>query len=193
MGKVFNVLMVGVGGQGIIMASDIFALAAMYSGNDVKKSEIHGMSQRGGSVFSHIRFGEKVHSPVISHGEADVLFSLEEMETLRWIEFAGIDTTIICLKTRINPAMVETYPPGIEDEIRRISSNVSFIDPKPILDRIENKKFLNVTLIGLISGFVNFSDESWKKAIMEKVPRGTHEGNWNAFLTGKNLYREEFE
>ncbi|MBN2443275.1 MAG: indolepyruvate oxidoreductase subunit beta [Spirochaetales bacterium] len=193
MGKIFNVLMVGVGGQGIIMASDIFALAAMHSGKDVKKSEIHGMSQRGGSVFSHIRFGEKVYSPVISKGEADVLFSLEEMETLRWIEYANTETTIICLKTRINPGMVETYPPGIDEEIKRLSKKVFFLDPQPIIEKIENKKFLNVALIGLISGFVHFSDESWEKAIREKVPRGTFEGNWQAFLTGKNLHREEFQ
>jgi indolepyruvate ferredoxin oxidoreductase beta subunit len=193
MGKVFNVLMVGVGGQGIIMASDVFALAAMYSGNDVKKSEIHGMSQRGGSVFSHIRFGKKVHSPVISHGEADVLFSLEEMETLRWIEYASEDTDIICMKTRINPAMVETYPDGIEDEIRRLSNKVFFVDPKPLINQIENKKFLNVTLMGLVSGFVDFPMESWEKAIREKVPKGTFEGNWKAFETGKKLFREEFQ
>ncbi|MBN2533373.1 MAG: indolepyruvate oxidoreductase subunit beta [Spirochaetales bacterium] len=192
MDKIFNVLMVGVGGQGIIMASDIFALAAMYSGNDVKKSEIHGMSQRGGSVFSHIRFGKKVYSPVISHGEADVLFSLEEMETLRWIGYASETTDIICMKTRINPVMVETYPAGIEEEIRGLSKRVFFVDPVSLIDRIENKKFLNVTLIGLISGFVDFPEESWEKAIKEKVPAGTFEGNRKAFETGKKLFMEEF-
>ena len=161
--------------------------------NDVKKSEIHGMSQRGGSVFSHIRFGEKVHSPVISKGGADVLFSLEEMETLRWIEYASAETTIICMKTRINPAMVDEYPSGIEDEIRRLSGKVFFIDPKSLYNQIENKKFLNVTLTGLLSGFVDFSEESWKNAVREKVPAGTFEGNWNAFLTGKNLFMEKIQ
>ena len=85
---VFNVLMVGVGGQGIILASDILAEAAMLAGLDAKKSEVHGMSQRGGPVFSHVRFGRAVHSPVIGRGEADVLYSLERMELLRWAAWA---------------------------------------------------------------------------------------------------------
>jgi indolepyruvate ferredoxin oxidoreductase beta subunit len=190
MGRVFNVLMVGVGGQGIIMASDILSLAAMHSGLDVKKSEIHGMSQRGGSVFSHIRMGEKVYSPLLSVGEADVLFSLEEMETLRWIEFANKESVIICMMTHINPAMVDEYPDGIEDEIKRLSPGALFVDPEPMKKEIGNVKFLNVALIGLLSAFVHFNEECWKKAIQAKVPEDTFEGNWKAFHTGKNLYRE---
>jgi indolepyruvate ferredoxin oxidoreductase beta subunit len=193
MGNVFNVLMVGVGGQGIIMASDILSLAAMHSGIDVKKSEIHGMSQRGGSVFSHIRMGEKVYSPLISVGEAGILFSLEEMETLRWIEYANEESVIICMKIHINPAMVDEYPDGIEDEIKRLSPEALFIDPVPIKKEIGNVKFLNVALIGLLSGFVDFKEECWKKAIQEKVPKDTFEGNWRAFHTGKKLYREAFQ
>ncbi|MBN1697952.1 MAG: indolepyruvate oxidoreductase subunit beta [Spirochaetales bacterium] len=193
MGNIFNILMVGVGGQGIIMASDIVSLTAMYGGRDVKKSEIHGMSQRGGSVFSHIRIGEKVHSPLIAAGEADILFSLEEMETLRWIGYANEKSIIICMKTRINPAMVEEYPAGIEEEIKRASPKACFIDPEPLRKEIGNAKFLNVALIGLLSGFVDFNEDCWEKAIREKVPEDTFEGNWNAFHTGKKLYREAFE
>ena len=189
MERIYNILMVGVGGQGIITASDIISLAAMYAGNDVKKSEIHGMSQRGGSVFSHIRFGGKVHSPVISHGEADVLFSMEEMETLRWMPWAGSGTTIICLKNKINPAMVESYPDGVAEEISRLSGNVLFVDPAELKGKIENAKYLNVALIGLLSGFVDFGDDAWQRAIRENVPEGTYEGNWKAFGTGVELYR----
>ena len=92
--------------------------------------------------------------------------------------------------TRINPAMVDTYPDGIENELRRLSDKVYFIDPKPLKEKIDNIKFLNVTLIGLVSGFVDFPDKSWEEAINEKVPKGTFEGNWKAFEIGKNLYKE---
>ncbi|HAS53817.1 MAG TPA: indolepyruvate oxidoreductase subunit beta, partial [Nitrospiraceae bacterium] len=103
MSKVTNVLLVGVGGQGIVLASDVLSLAALYAGHDVKTSEIHGMSQRGGSVFSHIRFGDKVCSPVIPEGRVDILVSLEEMETLRWLSYVNSDTRILFTKTRIHP------------------------------------------------------------------------------------------
>jgi indolepyruvate ferredoxin oxidoreductase beta subunit len=187
MTKTFNILMVGVGGQGIIMASDIVTLAAMCEGLDAKKSEIHGMSQRGGSVFSHIRFGEKVYSPVISKGEADVLFSLEEMETFRWLGFANSETRIICLRNRIMPQGVEEYPQNLEDELRKVSANVVFVEPGPLKDSIGDPRFLNVTLVGLLSTLTNFKESSWAKAIEEKVPKGTFDGNWKAFLAGKKI------
>jgi indolepyruvate ferredoxin oxidoreductase beta subunit len=186
MKKVFNILMVGVGGQGIIMASDIVACAAMHSGLDVKKSEIHGMSQRGGSVFSHIRFGDKVYSPVISTGEADVLFSLEEMETFRWLQYANGLSSIICLRNRINPPGLDEYPQGLSAELVRIFPKILFVEPGPLKEKIGDARFLNVALVGLLSAFTGFDDNSWKKAIEEKVPEGTFEGNWNAFTEGKN-------
>ncbi|HQJ06003.1 MAG TPA: 2-oxoacid:acceptor oxidoreductase family protein, partial [Spirochaetota bacterium] len=98
--RIFNILIVGVGGQGIILASDIASKAAALAGFDSKKSEIHGMSQRGGSVFSHVRYGSKVYSPVIPLRQADILVSLEEMETVRWADFCSKDTIIILAKNR---------------------------------------------------------------------------------------------
>jgi indolepyruvate ferredoxin oxidoreductase beta subunit len=189
MDKVFNILMVGVGGQGIITASDIVSLAAMYAGHDVKKSEIHGMSQRGGSVFSHIRFGNKVHSPVISEGEADVLFSLEEMETFRWLRFASVDSTVICLKNRINPPGMETYPAELEEELGSICPKLRFIEPVPLKEAIGDARFLNVALVGVLSNYTDFDETDWQRAIKELVPVGTFEGNWNAFLEGKKIAR----
>jgi len=183
--SVCNILMVGVGGQGIILASDILTRAAMYAGYDAKKSEIHGMSQRGGSVFSHIRFGEKVHSPMISEGEADILFSLEEMETLRWLRYANAASLVISLLTRINPAGVEVYPEGVREELRRKCTRLMFIDPERLRGEIENSKFFNVALLGVLSCNVDIHAESWKRAIVEEVPEGSVEGNWRAFLAGK--------
>ena len=191
MNEVHNILMVGVGGQGIILASDILSHAAMLSGYDVKKSEIHGMSQRGGSVFSHIRYGEQVFSPVIPDGEAHVLLSLEEMETLRWLATAKRDTHFIVSKTRILPANAQEYPPNIETHLREAYHSVTFIDPDSVTGMTGDKRFLNVALLGVISSFTALKDDAWKEAIGELVPKGTADGNWNAFLIGKNLTKKE--
>ena len=183
--SVHNILMVGVGGQGIILASDILTLAAMYSGYDAKKSEIHGMSQRGGSVFSHIRFGRKVHSPTIPEGEAHILFSLEEMETLRWLSYANPESLIVTLRTQIKPAMVEEYPDGIEAELRKRSGKVKFLEPGELRQEIESVKFFNVALLGMLSEHIDLPEDSWRRAIEKRVPRGSFEGNWKAFQAGK--------
>jgi len=184
---IFNILMVGVGGQGIITASDILTLTAMYSGYDAKKSEIHGMSQRGGSVFSHIRFGKKVYSPIISMGEADILFSLEEMETLRWINYAGPRTIVITLRTRINPSGVDVYPEGVEEELQKICTNLKFLAPDELKKDVGSVRYLNVALLGVISRYVDFPEHAWEKAIRECVPEGTFDPNWKAFIAGKSF------
>ena len=182
-----NILMVGVGGQGIILASDILTMAAMYAGHDAKKSEIHGMSQRGGSVFSHIRYGEKVHSPTIAEGEADILFSLEEMETLRWLRYAGPQSIVITLHTRIKPAMVEQYPAGIEEELRDTCNNLVFIEPEQLKGEIESNKYFNVALLGVLAQKLDLPEASWRRAIEERVPKGSVESNWKAFQAGRKF------
>jgi indolepyruvate ferredoxin oxidoreductase beta subunit len=186
-GKTWNILMVGVGGQGIVTSSDILARAAMEAGYDAKKSEIHGMSQRGGSVFSHIRFGPRVSSPVIPEGGAHVLFSLEALETLRWLGSANAESTVICASAQITPAGAEGYPPGVIDEIRRVCPRLVVLDVKKLEERIGNPRFLNVALLGVLSGLLDIDDESWKRAIMEEVPPAYGEANWLAFLTAKEF------
>ena len=114
---VTNVLMVGVGGQGIVLASDILAEAAAIAGHDVKKSEIHGMSRRGGPVFSHVRFGARVHSAVIPEGAAAVVLAMEPMELLRWAPWAAPGASACYLSTPILPVGVEEYPDDLEAEI----------------------------------------------------------------------------
>lgn len=182
----YNILMVGVGGQGIIVASDILTLAAMFSGYDAKKSEIHGMSQRGGSVFAHIRFGEKVYSPTISEGEADILFSLEEMETIRWLNYASAESLVITLRTRIKPVMVGTYPEGIEEELRKQCRNIQFLEQDKLRKEIGNVKFFNVALLGVLSSHIDFKEEAWKRAIERRVPEGFYKENWDAFHIGRD-------
>lgn len=187
MNNITNILIVGVGGQGIITASDIIAQAALNEGYDTKKSEIHGMSQRGGSVFSHIRFGDKVQSPLIPAHGADILISLERMETLRWIDYAGAQTQIIMSQTQILPANVETYPEGIEDILKNQFPNVHSLDLKRLKTTIENPKTINVILLGFVSKFIDISIKSWQYAMENLVPEGTYEANLKTFETGSLL------
>lgn len=185
MNKVFNLLIVGVGGQGTILASNIVTQAAINAGLDAKKSEIHGMSQRGGAVFSHVRFGKKVFSPVIAKGKVDVLLSLEEMETLRWTEFLNKNSRLIVLNNRILPINATTYPEGLTEKIKMQFNNVISIDPQEYTEKLGNAKFLNVFLLGVLSNYVDLSENCWKNAIKTLVPQGTFEKNYEAFLIGK--------
>ncbi len=182
---VFNLLIVGVGGQGTILASNIVTQAAINAGLDAKKSEIHGMSQRGGAVFSHVRFGDKVYSPVIAKGKVDVLISLEEMETLRWTEFLNKDSQLIVLNNRILPANTAEYPQGLTDKIKSLFHNVVSIEPDEYTKKLGNAKYLNVFLLGVLSNYVKLPEESWKDAIQSLVPNGTFDKNYEAFLIGK--------
>ena len=181
--------MVGVGGQGIILASDIISLAAMNNGYDIKKSEIHGMSQRGGSVFSHIRFGKEVHSPIIPFGKTDILISLEEMETLRWLKYTNKNTKIIYAKTQIKPSPDTIYPQGVEEAIRKEYQTVYSIDANEVKEKTGNSKFFNVVLLGLLSSFIDIDDKPWHDSLHKEVPLGTYDQNLLAFNLGKELLK----
>lgn len=185
MKNIFNVLIVGVGGQGIVLASDILSLAAMNAGYDVKKSEIHGMSQRGGSVFSHVRFGQKVYSPLISKNDADVLISMEEMETLRWLDFVNKETRIIFVKTRILPQGIHSYPDGIELRLKNIFKNLITINPQEIYKENTEKKYINTYVLGILSHFVDFDKKSWENSIKDSVPGATFADNVKEFNRGR--------
>ncbi|OGV36205.1 MAG: hypothetical protein A2020_12440 [Lentisphaerae bacterium GWF2_45_14] len=167
------------------LSSDILSRAALNEGFDVKKSEIHGMSQRGGSVFSHIRYGGKVFSPVIPDGEADILLSLEEMETLRWTSFASPDTQVICMNDQILPLGLETYPEGIGKALKKSFKKLSIIDAASFRKSLENPKIMNVALLGIVSNYLEISASAWKRAIESSVPKGTEKLNLRAFETGK--------
>lgn len=185
MDKNYNILIIGVGGQGIILASDIVTKAAMFAGFDAKKSEIHGMSQRGGSVFSHIRYGKKVFSPVIPEKEVDVLISLEEMETLRWLNYLNENSKIVFTKSQILPLEVKEYPKGVEEELRKYNKNIININPEELIKKIGKPKYLNTSILGVASNFIDIGEDFWKEAIREEVPEGTFDENWEAFITGR--------
>lgn len=186
MSPVFNVLMVGVGGQGIVLASDILAEAAALAGHDVKKSEIHGMSRRGGPVFSHVRFGEKVHSAVIDEGNADVILAMEPMELLRWAPWAHSGADACYLNQALLPVGVTEYPQGVEAEIKRLFARVVGIELGAIRRSVPAKA-RNTALLGAASVFFPLSEDHLRRAVEVLAPRGSAEANLAAFDAGRGL------
>lgn len=186
LGKVWNVLLVGVGGQGVVLASDILAAAALEAGWDVKKSEIHGMSQRGGSVFSHVRFGPTVHSPTIPMGEVDVLASLELMESLRWAGWAHPGAAVCYIDHVIHPQGVKAYDPAVDEEIARLFTTTIRFDDHDLKKRI-SAKVKNTALLGSVSLLVPIPEEAFLAALARYVPAGTVEVNAAAFAVGREI------
>ena len=187
-----NVLIVGVGGQGVILASDILSKAAMLDGFDSKKSEIHGMSQRGGSVFSHVRYGQSVASPVIPKGQVDILVSMEEMETARWAEYCTPETVVIMNAERIVPQGSEDkdYPEGLIEKITGTFKNVIQVKQKDVVIATGKPKSFNVAVLGIVSRFAGIGENTWKEAINAEVPAGTFDDNWAAFQYGAGLVQK---
>lgn len=190
MDKVTNILMVGVGGQGVILASEIVAEVMMRAGFDVKKSEVHGMAQRGGMVNSHIRFGPKVYSPVIKKGEADILFSFEQLETLRFTEYLVDDPVILIAGQKILPPSVtagnEVYPSDIPGRLSEKYPRVELVDSIGIASRAGNIKTSNVVLLGALSKHFNLDIRLWEETISLFVPPDFLDVNLKAFSMGRN-------
>jgi len=187
---VFNVLMVGVGGQGIVLASDILAEAAALAGQDVKKSEIHGMSRRGGPVFSHVRFGEQVFAPVIDEGQADVILSMEPMELLRWSRWARPGAAACYLAEPILPVGVAEYPEGVEAEIARLFNQVVRVELAAIRRSVP-LKVRNTALLGAASVFFPLGVEHLRQALQVMSPKGSYEANQAAFDAGRELAQQQ--
>ncbi len=180
-----NILMVGVGGQGIILASNIACEVLMEAGYDVKKSEIHGMAQRGGSVVSHIRYGESVASPVISEGEADIIMSFEQMEFLRYMEFKHEDTTMILNTRKILPPSVangaDVYPQSVVDAKRQEFKTVIELNSDELAEKAGNIKAASMPLLGELAKLLDIDKSVWEKVIKENVPQKTIDVNIKAF------------
>ena len=167
-----SILLVGVGGQGTILASKILTTGLMESGYDVKMSEIHGMSQRGGSVSSQVRYGDKVLSPVIEQGGADMIVSFELMEALRNVPYLKPDGHIVVNRYRINPMSVITgdavYPDNIEQELTR-AAKTSFVDAAAAARELGNPKVMNIVLLGTIVKAMDLTDIDWDGIIRANV------------------------
>lgn len=194
-----NVLLSGVGGQGVILASYLLTRIAINDGYDVKQSEVHGMSQRGGSVISHLRFGTTVHSPLISPGAADILISLEALEALRYLPQLKPEGTLVYNSISINPSTVAaglaTYPPDLQERIEKAHGRSFGVDARRLAQEAGNVRSENVVLLGAVSGSLPFSQDAWYDVIKEVVPPHTVDVNIKAFELGRaetaNQVREE--
>ena len=186
---VTNILLSGVGGQGIILASDIMAEVFLEAGFDVKKSEVHGMAQRGGSVTSHVRFGRKVYSPIIKQGEVDILFSFEELEGLRWLNYVKPDGVIVLNNNKINPPAVNLgqmeYPKDIPGIIRKRFDKFHLVEGTKLALEAGNIRAANVVLLGAISKLFDIEEAIWIEAILGHLPPRVHEVNRKAFAMGR--------
>ena len=187
---VTNILLSGVGGQGIILASDIIVEVFLEVGFDVKKSEVHGMAQRGGSVTSHVRFGRKVYSPIIKQGEVDILFSFEELEGLRWLNYVKPNGVIVLNNHKINPSAVNLgqveYPKDIPGIIRKRFDKFHLVDGTKLALEAGNVRAANVVLLGAISKLFDVEEAHWVEAILRHLPPRVHEVNRKAFAMGRD-------
>ncbi|MCX5809243.1 MAG: indolepyruvate oxidoreductase subunit beta [Proteobacteria bacterium] len=190
-GKVTNIFLSGVGGQGAILASNILGEVFIKAGYDVKKSEVHGMAQRGGDVTTHFRFGKKVHSPLIKYGDVDYLLSFELLEAIRYINWVKPEGKIIINKQEIFPPAVNlgqmAYPKDIEKTFKKyFKENVSMVDGQGIAKRLGNVQAANVVLVGAFSKFFpEVKDQQWIEAIKTLLAPKLHDLNVKAFYEGK--------
>ncbi len=189
--SVKNILIVGVGGQGVILASDILSEVAMTCGLDVKKSEVHGMAQRGGVVSSHVRFGEKVNSPLIPKGQADVLLSFELAEALRWLGFLKPGGKAVVNSQKVVPPIVSTglatYPQDAEETLKNKVGDAILVNALDLAEELGNPRLVNTILLGMTSRLLELPDSNWKKVVSQRVPKAFKELNLKAFERGRSL------
>lgn len=183
-----SVIIVGVGGQGTLLASRLLGNAMVNEGFDVKVSEVHGMSQRGGSVETYVRYGEKVDSPIINKGEADVVLAFEQLEAARYLPYLKKGGHMIMNTQQIDPMPVITgsakYPQDIENKIRDMGVNVLAVNALELAEKAGSQKAVNVVLIGALASRLDVDREVWINSIKETVPEKFLEMNLKAFELG---------
>ncbi|HOC91273.1 MAG TPA: indolepyruvate oxidoreductase subunit beta [bacterium] len=183
-----DILIVGVGGQGIILASRIISQALVYAGYDVKQSEVHGMAQRGGAVSSHIRAGEKVYSPLIPYDSARYMLSFESLEALRYMSYIYAGSTVLLNDQKIDPPSVasgqQQYPPDVIERIKKKAKDVRVIPAADVAFELGNERVVNVILTGALAGNLPVSRKIWMKTLSELVPAKLMEINTKAFERG---------
>ncbi|MDD5724366.1 MAG: indolepyruvate oxidoreductase subunit beta [Syntrophales bacterium] len=187
--SVRSVLLVGVGGQGIIRASDILSLVMMRAGFDVKKSEVHGMAQRGGCVSSNVRFGPKVYSPLAKKGDVDVLVSFEKLETLRYLEYLKADGKVIINDEVVNPPSVnlgdDLYPADTVDFIKKHFKDVKVVDATKMALRSGDRRMSNTIILGVLSSYLDIEYGVWEEVLEESFSPKILEGNKEVFKLGR--------
>ncbi|MDR3321209.1 MAG: indolepyruvate oxidoreductase subunit beta [Synergistaceae bacterium] len=187
-GRAGNILLVGVGGQGTILASKVLSEGLVRAGYDVKMSEIHGMSQRGGSVSTHVRFGGRVYSPVIGEGEADILVSFEKVEAVRWLSYLRRGGALVVNDYEIHPLSVLTgaaeYPGDVTDRLRAEVPGLSVVRAGGIALELGNVKAQNIVLLGALVRGMKLDDIDWRAVLKELIPQRMLDLNTRAFEAG---------
>lgn len=186
-----SIMIVGVGGQGSLLASRIIGNVLLSQGYDVRVSEVHGMSQRGGSVVTYVKYGDKVYSPVIEKGEADIIVSFELLEAARWVSYLKKNGHLITSTQTLDPMPVITgnaeYPADIAEKIEALGIDIIAADALSLAEKAGNAKASNVVLMGVIASKMSFDENVWKDAIRTCVPEKFLELNLKAFDLGKNF------
>jgi len=186
-----NIMIVGVGGQGTLLTSRILGGITLQAGYDVKLSEVHGMAQRGGSVVTFVRYGDKVAEPIVEEGQADVLIAFERLEALRYAHFLKKDGVLIVNDQRIDPMPVvigaATYPQNIIEDLEK-KYKVLKVDAISEAQKLGNTKTFNIIILGIAAQHMNFSKDEWLKVIENTVPPKTIEINKKAFEVGYHLH-----
>jgi len=191
-----NFLITGVGGQGTVLASDIMAAVGLAADYDVKKSDILGLAIRGGAVISHVRWGERVHSPIVPEGRADYLVAFETLEGLRWLDQVRLQGTIMINQQEIHPVSVSsgfaTYPDQetVEESLQHVAASVYRVPGLEMARKLGNARVLNVVLLGAISALLPVEPETWEGVLEERVPPRYRNLNIQAFRNGREWIQE---
>ncbi|HHW00077.1 MAG TPA: indolepyruvate oxidoreductase subunit beta [Clostridiaceae bacterium] len=186
-----NIMIVGVGGQGTLLASRILGAVALKKNYDVKVSEVHGMSQRGGSVVTYVRLGDKIHSPLVEKGEADIIISFEQLESMRWAEYLRCGGKFIVNEQKIDPMPViigkAKYPEKIIEKIKENCRKTIVVDALSIAKKCGNIKTVNTVLLGVLAKSTQIEKEVWLESLKETVPSKFLDVNLKAFEEGYSL------
>lgn len=192
MNKLFSISLVGVGGQGILLASEILSRTAALAGFDVKKSEIHGMAQRGGSVISQVRFGDKVFSPIISDGGSDILVAFEKTEALRWRHLLQAEGWSLVNALEILPVTVSSgQQPGVADPDSRLrelyGDSLLLLNAAAMAQEVGNPRTANLVIVGALSALTPFTPDLWHQAMRSRIPAKLLDVNLKAFDAGRKV------
>lgn len=186
-----SIMIVGVGGQGTLLASRILGNLLVTRGYDVKISEVHGMSQRGGSVVTYVKFGDKVQSPIIDKGEADIVLAFEELEAYRYLPYLKKGGTIICNSQNIDPMPViigaKQYPEDIISKLKEKNVNIVSVDADNLAMQAGNIKTVNVVLLGVLSKLTEIDEDMWVDSVKATVPQKVVDVNVKAFEIGRSI------
>ncbi|MEF9853405.1 MAG: indolepyruvate oxidoreductase subunit beta [Hydrogenoanaerobacterium sp.] len=197
MNDITSIMLVGVGGQGTLLASRILGNMLLSQGFDVKVSEVHGMSQRGGSVVTYVKYGKKVYSPIIERGEADYIIAFELCEAARWVSYLKKDGKMIINTQKISPMPVITgaaqYPEHIVEKLEELGCDVVTVDALALAEKAGSAKATNVVLMGAMSKIMDFDERLWEKTIAALVPAKLLDINMSAFAFGAGRKKTEYK